>query len=721
MAGGNFTTFAKYKASLDASDYAQGSTVIERSSQKAVSEIDKLLGSVDKTQAAINRAAQQRSRVNRLFDLGLSDGKEETAFNRINEQLTRATVANDNFAGGLGKTVSVLGSLGIAFSGAAVLSFATGVFKATADLNEQAEQIGFSVEALQAYRAALNESGVNAESTDRLLQRLTRSIGQAGEGNKKLIDVFNELHISSVALAAGPSAVLPLVAQALLEIPDAAKRAALETELFSKSGQKLESALHDLATPTAELIARARELGLVIGTDVTTAADKAADAMSRFWTQVKVGTATTVYNVFSDWHTMWLAIGGAINDATDELKKFKDSSPATQAIGQALMPDLTWGQIWQSLRTGRHDQTPTPSLGLNLPEGPLAALTGQGAAPAFNADFAGADSKGIAEAKKNLDVELKRLLQDVIVPDSSLKEGLKQLDSANAFDDKMNADRQQFITKWKPQLTDSGSMTGATADDTQASSARGIGAAISSAAQAFGWHTGGGVQQAQRINDARDTRKEIEKIWDGYDDRQAQKRGELTARITEIEGRGIQDIADLLIEGGHSWRDYAKVAIRAVEDIVLAMSKADGAGGGGSTGGIIGSLLNLGISAFSGGGYMAVNDIGTVAASQIPLTFAGGRAGGGTIKPGTWAMTGENGPEPIAVGWGQPPVHVFPNGGGGGNNTTITIDARGAAAGVEDKIRAVVREEMIPAMSAVHGAAVKTVSDRLRYSGRGTL
>lgn len=73
--------------------------------------------------------------------------------------------------------------------------------------------------------------------------------------------------------------------------------------------------------------------------------------------------------------------------------------------------------------------------------------------------------------------------------------------------------------------------------------------------------------------------------------------------------------------------------------------------------------------------------------------FAGFFAKGGTIGPGQWGIAGEEGPEPIYGG--TTGVRVYPaseHNSGGGIVQNIHVDARGADAGVEQRIRLAVEE-----------------------------
>ena len=84
------------------------------------------------------------------------------------------------------------------------------------------------------------------------------------------------------------------------------------------------------------------------------------------------------------------------------------------------------------------------------------------------------------------------------------------------------------------------------------------------------------------------------------------------------------------------------------------------------------------------------------------LDFGGFFADGGTVRPGTWNVVGENGPEIFVPGSGGT---IIPNGGMGGGGVSISIDARGAEIGAAERIRDEVRR-MLPEITRASVGAV---------------
>jgi hypothetical protein len=150
-------------------------------------------------------------------------------------------------------------------------------------LGEVAQQLGVTTDALQEYRYAGSQAGLEQAEIDQSLQQLTRRLGEAASGAKAQAEAFEKLGISvkdanGNVLDAGEA--IPLIAEALTSIQSPAERAAILMDLFGKSGQKLEPLLAGGAAGVNNLRDAAHELGIVLSSDQIQKADDAADKLS---------------------------------------------------------------------------------------------------------------------------------------------------------------------------------------------------------------------------------------------------------------------------------------------------------------------------------------------------------------------------------------------------------------------------------------------------------
>lgn len=193
--------------------------------------------------------------------------------------------------------------LAAGFGASQVLQFGKAILESASALSEQAQKLGVSVEAMQAYRIAFQQSGSSAQAADAQLARLNRTIGQAGEGSKAAISAFEGIGLSWDRLSkTKPDERLALVARGLLSIQDPARRAASEVALFGKSGQEIEAVLASLAPGIDAL--KSKFGGLIVSQQVADKADQAADRMKEAWTRTTTALTPFVANLAEAFATL---------------------------------------------------------------------------------------------------------------------------------------------------------------------------------------------------------------------------------------------------------------------------------------------------------------------------------------------------------------------------------------------------------------------------------
>jgi hypothetical protein len=175
-------------------------------------------------------------------------------------------------------------AFGAAIAGSALIDEIGGLvsrgLEYASSLGETAQQLGVTTKALQVYRYAGSQVGIEQDSMDKSLGRLTKTIGQAEQGNKALGQAFGRLGISVDDLKGkGTDEVMRMIAEGLGRIPDAAQRAAIEVALFGKEGQKLDTLLAGGAEGIDNLTNAAQKLGIVLSDEQIAKADEAHDKL----------------------------------------------------------------------------------------------------------------------------------------------------------------------------------------------------------------------------------------------------------------------------------------------------------------------------------------------------------------------------------------------------------------------------------------------------------
>lgn len=180
---------------------------------------------------------------------------------------------------------AIAGAFAISTISDAAIAFRTMTREATntvGALGEQAAQLGVNTTALQEYRYAASQAGIEQSEMDTALSQLTRRLGEAAGGAKAPAEALAKLGISlrdSEGNVRTASQTIPLIADALRTIPSEAEKAAILVDLFGRSGQKLLPLLNEGAQGIKSLTDAAREMGLVLTEEEIANADKYADAM----------------------------------------------------------------------------------------------------------------------------------------------------------------------------------------------------------------------------------------------------------------------------------------------------------------------------------------------------------------------------------------------------------------------------------------------------------
>lgn len=223
--------------------------------------------------------------------LRVSLGLDSAAFERGVGKSKKELNEFNTTAGKAGFAVGRFAKLAVAAGGAIAASalvttvkdlIVKGLEHASA-LGEQAQQLGVTTKALQEYRYAATQAGLSQEEMDKSLAMLTKRMGDAAAGAKEPAGAFKALGIDIKAfIASGKDAgdLIPLIAEGLKKYSTDAEKAAIVTDLFGRSGQKLMPLLSDGAKGVNDLRMAAHELGIVMDDAMITKADEAADKLA---------------------------------------------------------------------------------------------------------------------------------------------------------------------------------------------------------------------------------------------------------------------------------------------------------------------------------------------------------------------------------------------------------------------------------------------------------
>lgn len=198
----------------------------------------------------------------------------------------------DKKAGGVGQ--SLLGMGKNALKGAAVVGGATlaagaalfGMASKAADTTDRidklSQKVGLSKGGFQEWEYVLSQNGMEIESLQGGMKKLTTVADQAIQGTGRGAEIFKQLGISvkdSSGAVKDQETIFNESVAALQGMEDGTEKARLATELFGGAGAKLMPLLNGSAESVDELKQAARDMGLVMSDDAVAAGAKFTDTM----------------------------------------------------------------------------------------------------------------------------------------------------------------------------------------------------------------------------------------------------------------------------------------------------------------------------------------------------------------------------------------------------------------------------------------------------------
>jgi len=187
-------------------------------------------------------------------------------------------------AQGASRALSLLGPAISALSVGALANLARRAVDAVGGLGELADQAGVSTDALQAFCFAAIETGVRNEELERGLAILTRRIGEAATGGRQAEEAFRRIGVSFLDAAGNARAtegVLADIADRIAAVENPAERARIATEIFGdRLGQRLIPFLAQGRQGLERLTAEALRFGAIADADLIAKADEASDKIA---------------------------------------------------------------------------------------------------------------------------------------------------------------------------------------------------------------------------------------------------------------------------------------------------------------------------------------------------------------------------------------------------------------------------------------------------------
>ena len=165
-------------------------------------------------------------------DLNAKIAQFETELKKATSSLDKFGQHGNAIAAGL---KGAFAGMAAGLSVGALAAFAKSGIDAADALNDMSQRLGVSVKDLASFKLAAEQSGTSLDGVGNGIARLSRSIGDAEGGNKKLAAALSALGVT----ARDPKEAFFQLADAVQRIDDPAKRATLLNQVLGKSYQEL--------------------------------------------------------------------------------------------------------------------------------------------------------------------------------------------------------------------------------------------------------------------------------------------------------------------------------------------------------------------------------------------------------------------------------------------------------------------------------------------------
>lgn len=526
-------------------------------------------------------------------------------------------------------------------------------------------KLGLTVNALEGLRFAAQQTGVAQGQLDIALQRVTRRIAEAAQGGGTASKALKQLGLDAKELSRqSPDENMKALADAFENVGSESERVRLAFQLFDSGGVGLVNTLKGGREALEAYERQARKFGLTLTATQVKNVERATDAQGR---------------LSSAFRGLRLQLGGALAPA---FEAFADTVANLTARFTAIIPKITAfaAQLFNIRRDA--ERLTLAEISAELDQlNPKIAKAAENYANLFSAP----DSPGRSRM-------MERQLQD--------------LDALSQRQEELIKRRDQLLRDGDDQVAGTGMPSGESAGG----KAPKLGINLSESAQEAIRELEAARRNADRVF-AR-TRTDIENYVSAIQDAQSlllrglidqdtferwvavhaesfekikedadQTYDRISAFAEEAAGNMQSAFADFLFDPFKDGLDgmlknFTTMLRRMVAEVLAQQILT----------GLFGGLAGSGNSFLSG----------------IGKAFGGPRATGGPVSSGKSYLVGERGPEMFVPGMSG---GIVPNHAMGGAN--ITINAPGADEGTINRIREIVRAELIP--QAVASATANTI------------
>lgn len=297
-----------------------------------------------------------------IGNLAVNLSLETAAFQRGSKIAeTRAEGMRSRFASA-GKSFSGLASvLGVGIGVGALVGVAKSAFDMASALDESAQKMGVTVEALQELNLAATQSGVSEETLAGAMAKLNKSMGALAQGSPQAVAAFAKIGLAADDLKGkSPDQALRLIADALNNLPSVQERVAVGAQIMGKGFSQLLPLINGGSAALDKYAETSRKNG-----QITTDEAKRLDELSDSWERLKVRTGVAAAKIIATFAEMaskfdafTVQFWAARDSVIQALSQMATSAVASvnrmvSGIGSAITSRLN--SIWEGVK-GKVDE-----------------------------------------------------------------------------------------------------------------------------------------------------------------------------------------------------------------------------------------------------------------------------------------------------------------------------------------------------------------------------
>jgi hypothetical protein len=225
----------------------------------------------------------------------------------LRSDLAQATGSLDRFAGDATRSLrsltgfatsfaSAMTGVGLAIGGAQFAQLVRQATDAADNIGDLADRAGIGTTQLQAFSFAARSVGVDTEGMVTGITKLNRTLGEAAAGNKAAIQSFTDM---GVAFQEGGALrttdeVIRSIADRIQRAGSVAEQTRIAVEAFGKSGGALVPIFRDGSKGLDELIARLKEMGVIVDERTLKEADDLQKKFDELSSQIQTTTIKAI-------------------------------------------------------------------------------------------------------------------------------------------------------------------------------------------------------------------------------------------------------------------------------------------------------------------------------------------------------------------------------------------------------------------------------------------